>query len=83
MYGSGAEKMACRYGKCLWELARKKFDRQFAEETKRGKESMDKSKWVVNLSERRLSEEETKVLELGMKFSPAPKKIPTMEKKLC
>ena len=61
------------------EKQRKKFDRQFAEETKRGKESMDKSKWVVNLSERRLSEEETKVLELGMKFAPAPKKIPTME----
>ena len=38
-----------------------------------------KSKWVVNLSKRNLSKEETKVLEWGMKFAPAPRNIPTME----
>ena len=56
MSSTAAEKVFVR----TWEKQRKKFDRQFAEETKRGKERMDKSKWVVNLSERRLSEEETK-----------------------
>ena len=56
MSSTAAEKVFVR----TWEKQRKKFDRQFAEETKRGKERMDKSKWVVNLWERRLSEEETK-----------------------
>ena len=41
--------------------------------------TVDKSKWVVNLSKRPLSDVELKVLELGMNFAPAPKKIATVE----
>ena len=40
---------------------------------------MDKSKWVVNLSSRSLTEQEEAVLKKGMKFSPAPTVIPKLD----
>ena len=52
-----------------------KFNRQIADNKRRKEDTVDKSKWVVNLSKWPLSENEKKVLELGMKFAPAPKKI--------
>ena len=40
---------------------------------------VDKKKWVVNLSSWSLTNEEEKVLQKGMKFSPAPLSIPKTE----
>ena len=36
-----------------------------------------KKKWVVNLSETKLSEAQTRVLQLGLNFAAAPTQIPT------
>ena len=61
------------------EKQKRKFDRLIGDTKRRTEKTVDKSKWVVNLSKRPLSDVERKVLELGMKFAPAPKKIPTVE----
>lgn len=42
-------------------------------------QSVDKRKWVVNLSKRQLSSDQRKMLELGMKFAPTPRQVPKME----
>ena len=61
------------------ENQKRKFNRQITDNKRRKEDKVDKGKWVVNLSKRPLSENEKKVLELGMKFAPAPKKLPTVE----
>ena len=50
-----------------------KFNRQIADNKRRKEDTVDKSKWVVNLSKWPLSENEKKVLELGMKFAQSPR----------
>ncbi len=40
---------------------------------------VDKSKWVINLSKRTLSDDEQSVLQKGLKFAIAPKEIPVSE----
>ena len=55
------------------ENQKRKFNRQIADDKRRKEDTVDESKWVVNLSKWPLSENEKKVLELGMKFPQSPR----------
>ena len=63
------------------ERQKAKFERLLAMEGREQgvREKIDREKWVVNLSQRNLSQHEKKVLQLGMKFAPAPRRIPKLE----
>ena len=41
--------------------------------------SIEKGKWIVNLSQRKSDEYERRVLEQGLNFAPAPRSIPTRD----
>ncbi|KAK3732372.1 hypothetical protein QZH41_005703 [Actinostola sp. cb2023] len=60
---------------------RRQLDRaaQFAKDDNAGKSRVDdneKKKWVINLSNKKLSDDETSVLAKGMNFAVVPKRIP-------
>lgn len=40
---------------------------------------MNKTKWVINMSSRQLTESETSLLSKGLNFAPAPRKIPSQQ----
>ena len=63
------------------ERQKAKFERLLAMEGREQgvREKIDREKWVVNLSQRNLSQQEKKVLQLGMKFAPAQRRIPKLE----
>ena len=46
---------------------------------KRSTASVDLSKWIVNLSDHQLTPTQRQVLERGLNFAPAPKRIPTFD----
>ena len=41
--------------------------------------SGDKERWVINCSEHKLTDDETTVLQKGLNFAPAPRRIPRIE----
>lgn len=64
---------------------RQKFDRLLSKEETRspttniGDTNIDQTKWVMNLSDRPLSDSECSVLMKGLNFSVTPSKIPVDE----
>ncbi len=70
---SHAESEANRIGIALYEHLVKKFEDLSG---MRPSVSHDKSKWLMNLSSRKLSEMETSVLQRGLQFSVTPKDLP-------
>ena len=77
MSQASAEKAFVKTG----EKQKVKFERLLATEGhEQGVlEKIDRERWVGNLSQRNLSQQEKKVLQWGMKFAPASRRIPKLE----